>query len=266
MHNTFLFKLATVRKTLILMKILVCISSVPDTTSKINFTADKSAFDKNGIQWVINPLDEFALTKAIKLQEAQGATVTVVNVGDATTEAVIRKALAMGADDAVRINTEPKDSLTVAKEIAKVAQEGGYDLVLAGKESLDYNGAAVPGMIAQLLNKPFINACVGLEINGNEATASREIEGGKETLKATLPAVIAGQKGMVEEKDLIIPNMRGIMSARTKPLTVKEPSETDVKVKAVSFDSVPARAQVKLVSPDNLDELVRLLHEEAKVI
>ncbi len=248
------------------MKILVCISSVPDTTSKINFTADKSAFDKTGIQWVINPLDEFALTKAIKLQETQGATVTIVTVGDVATEAVMRKALAIGADDAVRIDAEPKDSLSVAKEIAKVAQEGGYDLVLAGKESLDYNGAAVPGMIAQLLNRPFVNACVGLDVNGADVTASREIEGGKETLKVTLPAVIAGQKGLVEEKDLIIPNMRGIMSARTKPLTVKTPTENDVKVKAVSFDSVPPRAQVKMVSADNLDELVRLLHEEAKVI
>ena len=248
------------------MKILVCISSVPDTTSKINFTADKSAFDKNGIQWVINPYDEFALTKAVKLQESQGATVTIATVGDAATEAVMRKALAIGANDAIRVNAEPQDSITVAKELAKIVEEGGYDLVFCGKESIDYNGAAVPAMIAQLLNRPFVNACVGLEVNGAEATVVREIEGGKETLTVKIPAVIAGQKGMVEEKDLIIPNMRGIMSARTKPLTVKEPTETDVKVSAVSFDAVPARAQVKLVSADNLDELVRLLHEEAKVI
>ena len=142
------------------MKILVCISSVPDTTSKINFTADKSAFDKNGIQWVINPLDEFALTKAVKLQES-GATVTVLNVGGAETEAVIRKALAIGANDAIRINMEPKDSFSTAKEIAAVAQNGGYDLILCGKESIDYNGGSVPGMLAQLLNIPFVNACVG---------------------------------------------------------------------------------------------------------
>ncbi|MGV4413625.1 electron transfer flavoprotein subunit beta/FixA family protein [Chryseobacterium sp. T1] len=248
------------------MKILVCISSVPDTTSKINFTADKSAFDKNGIQWVINPLDEFALTKAIKLQESQAATVTVVNVGDAGTEAVVRKALAIGANDAVRVNTEAKDSFSVAKEIAKVAQEGAYDIILMGKESIDYNGGAVPGMVAALLGQPFVNACVGLDVNGAEATAVREIEGGKETISVKLPAVIAGQKGIVEEKDLIIPNMRGIMSARTKPLQVVEPTNTEIKVEAVSFDSVPARAAVKLVAPDNLDELVRLLHEEAKVI
>ena len=248
------------------MKILVCISSVPDTTSKINFTADKSAFDKNGIQWVINPLDEFALTKAIKLQESQGATVTVANVGDVATEAVIRKALAIGANDAVRVNVEPKDSFSVAKEIANIAQIGGYDLILCGKESIDYNGGAVPGMVAQLLNQPFVNGCVGLDVNGSEATAVREIDGGKETLSVKLPAVIAGQKGMVDEKDLIIPNMRGIMSARTKPLQVQEPISSEVKVVGVSYDSVPQRAAVKMVTPDNLDELVRLLHEEAKVI
>ena len=247
------------------MKILVCISSVPDTTSKINFTADKSVFDKNGIQWVINPLDEFALTKAVKLQ-ASGAKVTVVNVGGAETEAVIRKALAIGADDAIRVNVDPKDSYSTAKEIAAAAQSGGYDLILCGKESLDYNGGAVPGMVAQLLNQPFVNAAVGLEVNGTEITAVREIEGGKETVSVKLPAVVAGQKGLVAENELIIPNMRGIMSARTKPLQVLEASSSEVKVEGVSFDSVPARASVKLVSPDNLDELVRLLHEEAKVI
>ncbi|SFH91961.1 electron transfer flavoprotein subunit beta/FixA family protein [Halpernia frigidisoli] len=248
------------------MKILVCISSVPDTTSKINFTADKSAFDKTGIQWVINPLDEFALSKAVKLQESQGAAVTVVNVGDAISEPVIRKALAIGANDAIRVNTEAKDSFSVAKEIAAVAQNGGYDLILCGKESLDYNGGAVPAMVAQLLNQPFINACVGLEVNGEEISAIREIEGGKEKVSVKLPLVIAGQKGLVEEKDLIIPNMRGIMSARTKALNVVEPTNSESKVDSVSFDSVPPRAAVKLVNADNLDELVRFLHEEAKVI
>lgn len=248
------------------MKILVCISSVPDTTSKINFTADKSAFDKTGIQWVINPLDEFALTKAIQLQASKGATVTVLNVGGTETEPVIRKALAIGANDAVRVNLEPKDSYSTAKEIASVAQNGGYDLLLFGKESIDYNGGAVPGMVAQLLNLPFVNGSVGLEVEGSEAKVTREIDGGKETVSVSLPAVISGQKGLVDEKELIIPNMRGIMTARTKPLNVVEPTAAEVKVEAVSFDSVPPRAAVKLVSPDNLDELVRLLHEEAKVI
>lgn len=247
------------------MKILVCISSVPDTTSKINFTADQTAFDKNGIQWVINPLDEFALTKAVQLQAA-GATVTVLNVGGAETEPVIRKALAIGANDAIRINTEPKDSYSAAKEIAEAARSGGYDLILCGKESLDYNGGAVPGMVAQLLGLPFVNAAVGLEINGAEAKAVREIDGGKETISVKLPAVIAGQKGLVDEKELIIPNMRGIMTARTKPLSVVEATSSEVKTEPVSFESVPPRAAVKMVAPDQLDELVRLLHEEAKVI
>ncbi len=248
------------------MKILVCISSVPDTTSKINFTADHSAFDKTGIQWVINPLDEFALSRAVQLQASQGSTVTVINVGDASTEPVIRKALAIGANDAVRVNMEPKDSFQTAKEIAAVAKDGGYDLILCGKESLDYNGGSVPGMLAQLLDLPFVNAAVGLEINNGEATAIREIEGGKETISVKLPAVLAGQKGLVDEKELIIPNMRGIMTARSKALNVVEPTAASVKVDAVSFEAVPARAAVKMVAADNLDELVRLLHEEAKVI
>ena len=248
------------------MKILVCISSVPDTTSKINFTSDKSAFDKTGIQWVINPHDEFALSKAIQLQTSLGATVTVATVGDAGTEPVIRKALAMGANDGIRVNAVPADSFAAAKELSTLVQNGGFDLILCGRESIDYNGGAVPGMLAQLLNLPFVNAAVGLQVNGNEATAVREIEGGKETISVKLPAVIAGQKGLVDEKELIIPNMRGIMSARTKPLTVSEPVSSEAKVQSVSFDAVPPRAAVKMVAPDNLDELVRLLHEEAKVI
>lgn len=248
------------------MKILVCISCVPDTTSKINFTADQTALDKNGIQWVINPHDEFALSRAVQLQASAGATVTVANVGDAAAEPVIRKALAIGANDAVRVNLEPKDSFSAAKELAAIVKSGGYDLILCGKESIDYNGGAVPGMLAQILDIPFVNSVVGLEVNDGEARAVREIDGGKETVSVKLPAVIAGQKGLVDEKELIIPNMRGIMSARTKPLTVTEPVSSEVKVQPVSFEAVPPRAGVKMVSADNLDELVRLLHEEAKVI
>jgi len=248
------------------MKILVCISSVPDTTAKIKFTEDHSAFDKNGIQWVINPLDEFALTKAINLQQSQGATVTVLNVGDASTEPVIRKALAIGADDAIRVNLEPKDSYSAAQEIAKVAKEGNYDIILMGIESIDYNGGSVPAMVAEILQHPFVNACVGLEVEGTKAKLSREIEGGKETLTAEFPVVIAGQQGLVEEKDLIIPNMRGIMSARKKNLQVVEAAAVEVKVEAESFESTPSRGNVKMIPADQLDELVKSLHEEAKVI
>lgn len=248
------------------MKILVCISSVPDTTSKINFTADYTAFDKTGIQWVINPLDEFTLTKAIQLKQKHSGSVTVITVGDATAEAVIRKALAIGADEAIRIDMDPKDSFSVAKEIATVAQADSYDLILCGKESIDYNGGVVPGILAELLGYSFVNACVGLEISDSEATVTREIEGGKESVVVQLPIVVAAQKGLVDEKDLIIPNMRGIMSARTKPLKVQPPIATNPKVETISFESAPSRAAVKLFSPDDLDGLIKALHEEAKVI
>ena len=198
------------------MKILVCISHVPDTTSKINFTDNDTKFDTNGVQFVINPYDEFALTRAMWFKEKQGATVTVVNVGEATSETTLRKALAIGADDAVRVNVEPTDGFFVAKQLAEVAKNGNYNLVLAGKESIDYNGGMVPGMLATILDYNFVNACIGLEIEGDNATISREIDGGKEVLSSSLPLVIGGQKGLVEEKDLRIPNMRGIMMARKK--------------------------------------------------
>lgn len=248
------------------MKILVCISHVPDTTSKINFVNDDTAFDTNGVQFVINPNDEFGLTRAIWFKEKQGANVTVVNVGGPDTEPTIRKALAIGADEAIRVNATPTDGFQVAKELAEVVKNGGYDLVICGKESLDYNGGMVPGMLASLLNYNFVNSCIGIEVEGNEATLVREIDGGKETLKSALPLVVGGQKGIVEEKDLRIPNMRGIMSARTKALNVMEATGNDTKTKVVKFERPAPKSAVKLVSPDNLDELVNLLHNEAKVI
>jgi electron transfer flavoprotein beta subunit len=204
------------------MKILVCISHVPDTTSKINFADDNTKFDTNGVQFVINPYDEFCLTRAMWFKEKQGASVTVVNVGESTTEPTLRKALAIGADNAIRINANPVDGLQVAKELAEIVKEGEYDLILAGKESADYNGQMVPGMLAALTDFNFVNGCVGLEIDGTNVTAVREIDGGNETLSTSLPLVVGGQKGIVEEKDLRIPNMRGIMMARKKPLNVVE--------------------------------------------
>lgn len=248
------------------MKILVCISHVPDTTSKINFTEGDSKFDTNGVQFVINPNDEFGLTRAMWFKEKQGATVTVVNVGEADTEPTLRKALAIGADEAIRVNAQPTDGFFVAKQLAKVATEGGYDLIIAGRESIDYNGGMVPGMLASLIDANFVNTCISLEVEGSEATAIREIDGGKETLKTSLPLVIGGQKGLVEEKDLKIPNMRGIMMARKKALTVVEADGSEARTKAVSFAKPAPKGDVKLVSPDNLDELIDLLHNEAKVI
>jgi electron transfer flavoprotein beta subunit len=248
------------------MKILVCISHVPDTTSKINFTEGDSKFDTNGVQFVINPNDEFGLTRAMWFKEKQGASVDVVNVGGADTEPTLRKALAIGADSAIRVNTPATDGYQVAKELAKVAKDGEYDLVIAGRESIDYNGGMVPGMLAQLLKANFINNCISLEIDGEKAKAIREIDGGKETLTASLPLVIGGQKGLVEESDLRIPNMRGIMQARKKPLNVVEAADSSTKTEAVKFEKPAPKGDVKLIDPDNLDELIDLLHNEAKAI
>ncbi|MDE0534816.1 electron transfer flavoprotein subunit beta/FixA family protein [Tenacibaculum sp. L6] len=246
------------------MKILVCISHVPDTTSKINFTDNDTKFDTNGVQYVINPYDEFSLTRAMWFKEKQGASVTVVNVGGASTEPTLRKALAIGADDAIRVNAEPTDGLMVAKELAEVVKNGGFDLVLAGKESADYNGQMVPGMLASLLDFNFVNGCVGVEVDGTNVTLSREIDGGEEKVSSTLPMVIAGQKGIVEEKDLRIPNMRGIMMARKKPLSIVDPTGAAAATATQNFEKPAPKGAVKLV--DNVDDLINLLHNEAKVI
>ncbi|MFD1314505.1 electron transfer flavoprotein subunit beta/FixA family protein [Namhaeicola litoreus] len=248
------------------MKVLVCISHVPDTTSKINFSDNDTKFDANGVQFVINPYDEFALTRAMWLKEKQGATVTVLNVGNQTTEPTLRKALAIGADNAVRINAEPTDGYFVAGEIASYAKKENFDLILAGKESIDYNGGMVPGMIAQMLELDFVNACIGFEVDGDSVKATREIDGGKEILQAKLPLVLAGQKGMVEEKDLRIPNMRGIMMARQKPLTVVEPTHENSKTESTKYEKPQQKSACKMIDAENLDELISLLHNEAKVI
>tara|TARA_B100000900_G_scaffold413898_1_gene439014 strand:+ start:2165 stop:2905 length:741 start_codon:yes stop_codon:yes gene_type:complete len=246
------------------MKILVCISNVPDTTSKINFTDDNSEFDTNGVQFVINPYDEFSLTKAIKLRDQHGGTVTVAHVGSANNEPTLRKALAIGADEAIRIDAEATDSFFVANELAAIAKD--FDLIMTGRESIDYNGGAVPAMMAEILELSLINGCIGLEINGNNISAEREIEGGKENLSASLPIVIAGQKGLVEESELLIPNMRGIMTARTKSLNVVVVQASEQRTTSVSFEKPEERATCKLVESGNEAELVALLHNEAKAI
>ncbi len=248
------------------MKILVCISHVPDTTSKINFTNNDTQFDTNGVQFVINPNDEFGLTRAMWFKEKQGATVHVINVGGPETEPTLRKALAIGADEALRINAQPQDGFYVAKQLADVVKQGAYDLVIAGRESIDYNGGMVPGLLAALLDYNYVVNCTGLEIENTTATAVREIDGGKETLTSSLPLVIGGQKGLVEESDLRIPNMRGIMMARQKPLKVLEPQEAQSATQNVSYEKPAPRSAVKLVDAENIDQLIDLLHNEAKVI
>ena len=248
------------------MKILVCISHVPDTTSKINFTDENTVFDSQGVQYVINPNYEFGLTRAMWFKEKQSAIIEVINVGGVSTEPTLRKALAIGADKAIRIDSEPIDGLFVAKEIAEHIKSNNYDLIIAGRESIDYNGGMVPGLIAGLLQINFITNCTKLDIENNTATIEREIDGGKEILSCSLPLIIGGQKGLVEESDLRIPNMRGIMQARQKPLEVIPPSNSNSKTKSIKFYKPEPRKEVKLISSDNLDQLIDLLHNEAKVL
>ena len=248
------------------MKILVCISNVPDTTSKINFTDGDTKFDSQGVQFVINPNDEFGLTRAMWFKEKQGATVHVATVGELSVEPTMRKALAIGADEAIRVNAYPSDGYFVATQLAEVVKNGGYDLIIAGRESIDYNGGMVPGIMAELLDVSFVNTCIGLEIDGDKASAVREIDGGKETISTQLPLIVGGQKGLVEETDLRIPNMRGIMMARQKKLSVVEPSATTAATEDVKFEKPAPKGEVKLVDASDIDQLVELLHQEAKVI
>lgn len=245
------------------MKILVCISNVPDTTSKITFTNNNTEFNTAGIQYIINPYDEIALSKAVDLAASTSGSVTVITVGDAGTEATIRKALAIGADDAVRVNALPADAWFVANQIAAYAKANNFDLILTGRESIDYNGTQVAAMLGELLNIPSVSIAKGVTIDNGQASVEREIEGGKEVLTVSLPVVIGTAEGVAEPK---IPNMRGIMAARSKPLAVIEPIAVDPLTKINSFETPPARSAVKLVDPNNVAELVSLLHSEAKVI
>lgn len=247
------------------MKILVCISKTPDTTAKIAFTDNNTKFDTNNVQWIINPYDEwYALVRAIELKEKDASTIIhLVTVGAADAEPIIRKALALGGDEAIRVNADSHDSFYIASQIAAVAKDGSYDLIFTGKETIDYNGSSIGGMVAELLDLPYISLATKFELEGNKATVTREIEGGEEINEAELPLVVSAQKGMAEQR---IPNMRGIMAARTKPLKVVEPVAVDTLTSVTGFGLPPAKAGVKLVDPENVEELVRLLHEEAKAI
>jgi electron transfer flavoprotein beta subunit len=247
------------------MKILVCISKTPDTTAKIAFTDNNTKFDANGVQWIINPYDEwYALVRAIELKEADASTaINLVTVGGADADPIIRKALALGGDEAIRVNADSHDSFYIASQIAEVTKQGAYDLIFTGKETIDYNGSSIGGMVAELLNLPYVSLASKFDVSGAMATINREIEGGEETCEAALPLVVSCQKGMAEAR---IPNMRGIMAARTKPLKVVEPTAADALTSVAGFGLPPAKAGVKLVDPENVNELVRLLHEEAKAI
>lgn len=247
------------------MKILVGISNVPDTTTKVQFTDNNTKFNSAGVTFVINPYDEwYALVRALELKEAGKAEkVTLIHVGKADSEATIRKGLALGADDAVRIDADAPDALFVAEQIAEYAKKNGYELILVGKETINYNGASVGGMIAGYMDLPFISMATKLDLEGNTATIEYDVDGGSQVAECDLPLVISCAKGMAEQR---IPNMRGIMAARTKPLSVVPAENADMLTAVKSYTLNPGRTTCKMISEDNMDELVNLLHTEAKVI
>ena len=245
------------------MKILVCITHVPDTTSKIAFTDGDTKFDSNGVQYIIGPYDDYALARAVELKDELDATITVLHVGGPDSDPTIRKALAIGADQAIRVDSPAEDPYQVAQQIAAVAKETTYDLILMGRESIDYNGGQVHGMVGALLDLPSVSPVMRLEIEDNKAKMVREIEGGQETVESPLPLVAGCQEPIAEWK---IPNMRGIMSARSKPLEVREPVEAEAKTTNVRFETPPPKGEIKMVDAEAVDQLVELLKNEAKVI
>jgi electron transfer flavoprotein beta subunit len=246
------------------MKILVCISKSPDTTSKIAFTDGNKNFDENGVQYIVNPYDEwYALVRGLELKESLGGSLTIITVGNAADEAIIRKALAIGADEAVRVDADPKDAYFTAMQIAEYAKNNSFDLILTGKETINYNGSQVAGMISEALNLPFVSLATKLDITGSTAKMETEIVGGVQVVEANLPLVVSCAKGMAEQR---IPNMRGIMAARTKPLQVVAPVAVDDLTTYVEYGLPAAKSAVKMIDPNNMDELVALLHNEAKVI
>ena len=245
------------------MKILVCITHVPDTTSKISFTDDNTKFDATGVQFIIGPYDDYALARAVELKEQAGGTVTLLNVGGKETEPTIRKGLAIGADDAIRIDTEPTDAFFVAEQIAAVVKEGSYDLIMMGRESIDYNGGQVHSMVGELVGMPAISPVMKLDIDDDTATLTREIEGGEEQATVKLPFIAGCQEPIAEWK---IPNMRGIMTARSKPLDVRSPAGEEKLTATQRYEMPPAKGDVKMFTIDQMDELVQALKNEAKVI
>jgi len=247
------------------MKILVCISKTPDTTTRIAFNAAGKELDTNGVQFIMNPYDEwYALVRAIEIQEARGGTVTLINVGDESNDSILRKGLAIGATDAIRVNANPGSALFVARQIAEYARRGGYDLIFLGKETIDFNGSEVGAMVAEFMDLPFVSYASKFEwLDDHTALIQREIEGGVEALEVGLPLVLSAAKGMAEQR---IPNMRGIMAARTKPLSVVPAAAVTEVARTVQFDLPPAKGAVKMISAEDAGQLIELLHTEAKVI
>lgn len=245
------------------MKVLVCISKVPDTTTKIAFTDGDTKFNGDGVTFIMNPTDEwYALVRAVEIKEATSGSVTVIHVGDSSSDQIIRKALAIGADNAVRVDADPSDAGYVAAQIAAHAKDGGYDIIFTGKETINYNGSVMGGFIAEMLDLPYVSLATKLDLAGNTATIEREIEGGKEIVEVNTPFVLSANKGLAEQR---IPNMRGIMMARKKPLEVLAADASATPLTTIKqYTLPPARSECKMVDADNVAELVRLLKEEAK--
>lgn len=244
------------------MKILVCVSVVPDTTTKITFSDQDTQFNKTGVQFILNPYDELALTRALELTEENGGSVTVITVGEADTDPIIRKALAMGATDAIRVDAAPKDGMHVAAQIAEQAKAGDYAVVFTGRESIDYNGGQVQGLVAEILGWPLINVVTTADIKDNTLTASRDIDGGRETVSAVLPCVVSAQKDLCEPR---IPNMRGIMQARTKPLNVVPATDQFDYTSVARYELPPTKSGVKMIDAENAAQLIDILHNEEKL-
>jgi electron transfer flavoprotein beta subunit len=245
------------------MKILVCITNVPDTTAKITFTDQDTKLNKTGVQFIIGPYDDYALARGVELKEQAGGSLTVLHVGEADAEPQIRKALAIGADDAIRVNADPQDSYFTAAQIAHIAREEQYDLILMGRESIDYNSGVVHGLVGEMLGIASYSPVMKLDIEGRIATITREIDGGKEVLTAALPLVLGCQEPISEWK---IPNMRGIMTARTKPLKVVEPVHGETMTEVGKFTLPKPKGAVKMIPASEAETLIRLLQTEAKVL
>lgn len=245
------------------MKILVCITNVPDTTAKISFTDNNTKFNKNGVQYIIGPYDDYALARAVELKEQLSASLTVLNVGTSESDPQIRKALAIGADDAIRVNAEPTDSYYVAAQIAHIAQQDSYDLILMGRESIDFNSGVVHGLVGEMLGIPSYSPVMKLDIKDSKAEFAREIDGGKEYLEASLPLVLGCQEPIAEWK---IPNMRGIMSARTKPLRTVEPVEVEEMTTLNEYTLPAPKGSCTMIPAEEAEKLITLLRTEAKVL
>jgi len=246
------------------MNFLICIAKVPDTTSKISFIDNNTKFNEDKIQFIINPYDEwYALVRALEIKEANSGTVTVIHVGRADSEQVIRKALAIGADQAVRIDADVTDSMTVATYISDYAKTRSFDIIMTGKESIDHHSSAIGGMIAEMMDLPFISLATKLDMNGSVATIEREIEGGKEIIKTQTPFVLSAHKGMAEQR---IASMRGIMAARTKVIETLSPQVISPLVEAISFQLPAEKSACKMIEPDDMQALVNALHNDVKVI